>query len=156
MKIITINLPEKYLEILEKMSVKCDTSRSELIRRAIRDQLSRDFALFSLFEQLCPDFKEEQKKKNELRKKREMKRLLELKKQRETEFYNFCIFCDSKLHSSIKPINYKGIKVMELRFCCRCFKRFEANSLEELPDYIIKKIRRKLKKHNKLRNKERD
>ena len=63
MKIITINLPEKYLEILEKMSVKCDTSRSELIRRAIRDQLSRDFALFSLFEQLCPDFKEEQKKK---------------------------------------------------------------------------------------------
>jgi hypothetical protein len=40
---------------------------------------------------------------------------------------------------------------MELKFCCSCFKKFEGKTLDELPDRVINKIRRKLKKYNKLR-----
>ena len=81
----------------------------------------------------------------------EMKKLLELKRLKKTEFYNFCIVCDRRLHSTTKPINHKGVNVMELKFCCSCFKKFEGKTLNQLPDRVFNKIRRKLKKYNKSR-----
>lgn len=154
MKNITINLPDLYLEILDKLRQEQGTSRSELLRRAIKDHLDTDLEFNNRVYQLYPKLDIERKIREELRKKLEFKHLLKLRKLRTTEFYNFCIVCNKRLHSTKNPTKIKGINVMELRFCCRCFKKFEGKTFDELPDYIINKIKRKLKNYNKLRKRE--
>lgn len=151
MRNITINLPDLYLEILDKLRQEQGTSRSELIRRAIKELLDTDLPFNNILNQLFPELNVERKVREELRKKLEMKKLLELKRLKKTEFYNFCIACDRRLHSITKPVNHKGVNVMELKFCCSCFKKFEGKTLDELPDRVINQIRRKLKKYNKSR-----
>ena len=151
MRNITINLPDIYVEILEKLRKEKGTSRSELIRRAIKDLLVTDLPFNNIINQLFPELDAERKIREELRKKQEMKKLFELKRLKRTEFYNFCIVCNSRLHSITKPVNHKGVNVIELKFCCSCFKKFEGKTLDELPGRVINKIRRKLKNYNKLR-----
>ena len=154
MRNITINLPDLYLEILDKLRQKQGTSRSELLRRAIKDYLNIDLEFNNRIYQLYPKLDIERKIREELRKKLELKHLLMLKKLRTTEFYKFCIVCNKRLHSTKNPVKIKGINVMELRFCCSCFEKFEEKTFDELPDYLIKKIKRKLKNYNKLRMRE--
>jgi Arc/MetJ-type ribon-helix-helix transcriptional regulator len=120
MRVITIYLPEMYLDMLEVLRNNTGISRSELIRIAIKDRLEKDKQL-----------------------------LLELKKKRITKFYNYCIECESRLHISAKPIEYKDFKVFDLRFCCSCYKKYEGKSLEELPNKIKRKIKRKIERFNK-------
>ncbi len=153
MRNITINLPDLYLEILDKLRQEQGTSRSELIRRAIKELLDTDLSFNNILNQLFPELNAERKVREELRKKLEMKKLLELKRLKKTEFYNFCIVCDNRVHTSRNPGKVKGVNVMELRFCCSCFKKFEGETFDELPDYVIKKIKRKLKNYEKLRKK---
>ena len=154
MKNITINLPDLYLEILDKIRQEQGTSRSELIRRAIKEYLEIDLDFNNMIHQLFPKLEEERKIRAELQKRQQLKNLFELNRLKKREFYNFCIACDRSLHPRTKPVNHKGVNVMELRFCCSCFKKYEGKTLDELPDRIIKKIRRKLKNYNKLRRNE--
>lgn len=154
MKNITINLPNLYLEILDKLRQEQGTSRSELLRRAIKEHLDTDLEFNNRIYQLYPKLDIERKIREELQKKLELKQLLKLKKLRTTEFYNFCIVCNNRLHSTKNPTKIKGINVMELRFCCSCFEKFEGKTFDELPDFIINKIKRKLKNYNKLRKRE--
>jgi len=154
MKNITINIPDKYLDFLDYLGQEQGTSRSELIRRAIKDLLDTDLAFNNRIHQLFPKFEKIRKNKELLQKKQRLKTLLELNRKKRIEFYNFCITCDRRLHPKSKPVNYRGVNVMELRFCCSCFKKYEGKSLDELPDYVIKKIRRKLKNYEKLRGRD--
>ena len=151
MKNITINIPYKYIEVLDKLKLEQGTSRSELLRRSIKDLLNNDLDFNNRIHQLFPRLEEERKIREELQKRQQLKNLFELKGLKKTEFYNYCIACDRRLHPKTKPINHKGVHVLELKFCCSCFKKFEGKSFDELPDPIIKKIRRKLKKYKKLR-----
>ncbi|MHA1255090.1 MAG: ribbon-helix-helix domain-containing protein [Promethearchaeota archaeon] len=151
MRNITINLPNLYLEVLDKLRQEQGTSRSELIRRALKELLDVDLEFNNRIYQLFPKLDVERKIREELRKKLELKHLLQLKRLRTTQFYNFCIVCDNRVHTSRNPGKVKGVNVMELRFCCSCFKKFEGKTFDELPDYVIKKIKRKLKNYEKLR-----
>ncbi len=153
MKNITINLPDLYLELLDKLRQEQGTSRSELLRRAIKDHLDTDLEFNNRIYQIYPKLDVERKIREELRKKLELKHLLKLKKLRTTEIYKFCIVCNNRLHSTKSPDKIKGVNVMELRFCCRCFEKFEGKTFYELPEYIIKKIKRKLNNYNKLKEK---
>ena len=150
MRNITINLPEAYVKLLAKVGEKTGRSRSELIRIAIKDRLEKDLPFFALIENIYPDIQLERKKKEEIKNKIEIKRLLELKKKRELEFYNYCIFCDRKLHPESKPIEFNNFNIFELRFCCICYEKFEGKSLDEFPDSISKKIQEKLERYKEI------
>ena len=153
MKNITINIPDKYIEILDKLKQEQGTSRSELIRRAIKNLLDNDLDFNNRIHQLFPRLEEDRKIRIQRQKRQQLKNLLELNMLKKTEFYNFCIACNRGLHPKTKPVKHKGVNVLELKFCCSCFKKFEGKSLDELPDRIIKKIRRKLKNYKKLMKK---
>jgi hypothetical protein len=151
MRNITINLPDSYIELLAKIGEKTDRSRSELIRIAIKDRLEKDLPFFTVIENFCPDIQLEHKKKEQIQKKRKLKRLAELKKKRELEFYNYCIICDRKLHPETKPINFHNINIFELRFCCRCYEKYEGKTFDEVPKSISKRIQEKLERYKNIK-----
>lgn len=131
MRNITINLPNAYLKILEDLSQKTGITRSELIRRAIRDQLQKDLPFLSVINNLHPEIE------------------LEIKKEKIMQFFNYCILCNKRLHYSKQPYKCKNLEILELRFCCSCFKKVEGKSFNELPNNIISKIQKKLEEYKK-------
>ncbi|MFX1453248.1 MAG: ribbon-helix-helix protein, CopG family [Promethearchaeota archaeon] len=131
MRNITINLPNAYLKLLEDLSQKIGTSRSELIRRAIRDRVQKDLPFLHLINKLHPEID------------------LELKKKKILEFFNYCIVCNKRLHYSKQPYKCKNLEILELRFCCSCFKKVEGKSFNQLPNRIISKIQKKLEEYKK-------
>ena len=76
MRNITINLPDIYLEILDKLRKKQGTSRSELIRRAIKEYLDTDLEFNNRIYQLFPKLDAERKIREELQKRQELHELL--------------------------------------------------------------------------------
>ena len=117
MKIINKTLPESYLRHLEQILVRRPhiDPRSELIQRAIRELLSEKHAPY-----------QQTKQKLEARK--------------EKEFYKYCISCNKRLQSFAKPYEIDKIKIVEIRFCCNCFKKFQNKKMNELPKAIQQKI----------------
>ena len=138
MRNITINLPEAYLKLLEKIGQKTNKSRSELVRIAIKKRLEKDLSLFSLIMETFPEIEIERKKRE-----------IELQKEKISKFFNFCINCGTKLHTGNQKNHYKymNMDIFELKFCCICFKKFEGKSLDELPALLLKKIQQKLKEY---------
>ncbi|MFX0106251.1 MAG: ribbon-helix-helix domain-containing protein [Candidatus Hodarchaeota archaeon] len=122
MKLITVNLPDSYLKLLEKNSLCSGISRSELLRQAIRSYLIKELKFAKRLEKALED-------------------------KKITRFFNYCINCDQRLHtiSSGNHHFHKNVEVFELRFCCSCYERFKDISIDEFPEHLIKKIQRKIK-----------
>ncbi|MFX1395007.1 MAG: ribbon-helix-helix protein, CopG family [Promethearchaeota archaeon] len=132
MRNITINLPNAYLKLLEDLSQKTGISRSELIRRAIRDRIQEDLPFLYLINKLHPEID------------------LEIKKTKILQFFNYCILCNKRLHYSKQPYKCKNLEILELRFCCSCFKKVEGKSFNQFPNNIVSKIQKKLEEYKKL------
>ena len=122
MKIISVQLPESYTRLLEKMTPEIGVSRSELIRIAIRDFLRNELI-----------FSEELKKED--------------RKIKIERFFDYCINCEKKLHSpSVRNhFFHKTIEIFKLKFCCSCYKNYKDKSFSEFPEELIEKIRKKIK-----------
>jgi len=123
MKIVTVKLPEEYLNnlnILVGMD-RYNSRRSERIRFALRAMICNEECLAKV----------------SLIKEGMMKHELKL--------YNYCIFCGMRLFNPIEPYKHKNYNITEFRACCMCLKKYNGKSLEELPDKISKNIDKKLK-----------
>ena len=143
MKIITLNLPETYIELLKEIGEKKGVSRSELIRRAINEHLDRMQGFNSLIKEIYPNVETNIKKREEKKSALVFQKFLELKRKKISEFYNFCIVCESKLHPPKKPYTHKNMEIIELRFCCNCFHKYK--KLDQLPESVVAKIQKKLR-----------
>ena len=79
-----------------------------------------------------------------------LSRILDNKaKQNENiKFFDCCINCGREL--DINPKNnhffHKTNEIFILKFCCYCFKQFKDKTLDEFPEDLIYKIRKKVKK----------
>jgi len=122
MKIVTVNLPDSYIELITRISSRTYASRSELLRVAIKQFLLKEMGLAKRLEK-------------------------ELEKIRITHFFNYCINCERKL-DSLAGKNHKfhrNFEIFELKFCCSCYKKFKNKSFDEFPVYLINRIQRKVK-----------
>jgi len=173
MRNITINLPDMYVKALDELGQKRSVSRSELLRMAIRDHLTSDLTFYSDILESHPEIKKEYIKKLELQKQQDQQKQLKLQKLRElreqyelqrrkrikkeriSKFYNFCILCDKELHTDQieNYYQFKKYDIFEMKFCCRCYEKYESKSLNELPEAVIKKIQKKLKKFKSFNRK---
>ncbi len=127
MKIITVDIPEEYLRLLEERGGCTGINISEHIRLAVRTQLINELRLGE-------------------------KREKDIEKKKITKFFDYCINCESKL-DNIERRNhffYKNIEVFELKFCCSCYKQFKAKSFNEFPVCLIDKIRKKIKTYKNI------
>ena len=127
MKIITVNIPEEYLRLLEERGGCIRASGSEELREAIRTQLINELRLGEKTE------KDTEKKKI-------------------TKFFDYCINCERKLDNIARRNHffYKNIEVFELKFCCSCYKQFKDKSFDEFPACLIDKIRKKVKAYKNI------
>jgi Arc/MetJ-type ribon-helix-helix transcriptional regulator len=122
MKIITVNLPESYVRSLEKIILGTSSTRSELLREAIRTYIIKELKLAEL-----------------LKKKFEERKI--------TRFFDYCINCERKIHhrSRNSHLFHKNIEVFELKFCCECYDKFKSKTFEEFPANLIDNIQKKIK-----------
>ena len=129
MKIVTVNVPESYLKLLEKISSCAGITRSELVRQAVRSYLIREIKLTEKLEK-------------------------ELQVKKITGFFDYCINCESKLHNEAKKSHlfHKNIEVFILKFCCACYRQFKDKSFDDFPAHIIDRIRKKIKKYKNNRD----
>ena len=128
MKIITVNIPEEYLRLLDEISGCIRASCSEELREAIRTQLINELRLGEKTEK-------------------------DIEKKKIIRFFDYCINCESKLDYIARRNHffYKNIEVFELKFCCSCYKQFKDKSFDEFPVCLIDKIRKKIKAYKKYR-----
>ncbi|MFX0167597.1 MAG: CopG family transcriptional regulator [Candidatus Hodarchaeota archaeon] len=122
MKIITVQLPESYTRKLENMTRQIGVSRSELIRTAVRDFLNNEFTLI-----------EELKKEN--------------RRNKIARFFDYCINCERKIYSASGSNHFfhKTIEIFKLKFCCSCYKNYRDKTLDEFPEDLIEKIKKRIK-----------
>ncbi len=126
MKLITVNLPDSYLKLLEKIAICTDISRSELLRQAIRSFIIKEIKFAKKLEK-------------------------ELVDRKITRFFDYCINCERKLHNEARKSHlfHKNIEVFELKFCCACYRRFKDISFDDFPANLIDNIRKKIKAYKK-------
>ncbi|MBD3254941.1 MAG: hypothetical protein GF383_07595 [Candidatus Lokiarchaeota archaeon] len=156
MKIIIINIPDSYIKALSMLSERNGETRSELIRKAIGRQLEIDLEFKNNLAKSMEGYLLELERREELRREQEKRRKEIEKKRKIAEFYNYCISCDAKLHR--KPSNrcFNDFKILEIRFCCRCYKRYQDFTFDEFPISLQSKIKRKINNYKKyLRRKAR-
>jgi metal-responsive CopG/Arc/MetJ family transcriptional regulator len=129
MKIVTVNVPESYLKLIEKSCFCTGITRSELVRQAVRSYLIGEIKLAKRLEN-------------------------ELEDNKITRFFDYCINCESKLYTEAgkSHLFHKNIEVFVLRFCCSCYKRFKDTSFDDFSAHIIDNIRKKIKKYKKSRD----
>jgi hypothetical protein len=128
MKIITVNLPESYLKLLEKKSLRDCMNRSETIRLAIREYLRREFISSRTLK--CPEFLSSEPQQDRI-----------------IKFYEHCINCEGLLgfNAIANHFFHKNIEIFKLQFCCSCFEKFKDKSFDEFPVDLIDKIQKKIK-----------
>jgi hypothetical protein len=127
MKIITVDIPEEYLRLLEERDGRIRFSWSQELQEAIRTQLINELRLGE-------------------------KREKDTEEKKITKFFDYCINCESKLHNIARRNHffYKNIEVFELKFCCSCYKQFKDKSFDEFPVSLIDKIRKKIKAYKNI------
>ena len=136
MKNITIFLPDKYVELIQEICMKNNTSRSALIRQAIRERLIEEIEFKGL---LSDHF---------------LAIELTVKEREALEFYRYCIACGEEIHNSNHPFKHElSFDVMELKFCCSCYKKYEGLTLNDFPDDFLKKIQARLEKYKEIKSK---
>ena len=127
MRIITVEIPEEYLRLLEERSGCIRVSWSKELQEAIRTQLINELRLGE-------------------------KREKDTEKKKITKFFDYCINCENKLDYIARRNHffYKNIEVFELKFCCSCYKQFKDKSFDEFPVGLIDKIRKKIKAYKNI------
>jgi len=122
MRIITVNIPDEYLKLLEERGGCKRVSWSEELQEVIRTQLINELG-----------FGEKTEK--------------DIEKKKIIRFFDYCINCESKLDYIARRNHFffKNIEVFELKFCCSCYKQFKDKSFDEFPVCLIDKIRKKIK-----------
>ncbi len=125
MKIVTANVPDSYIKLIEEISSRTCASRSELLRVAIKQFLLKEMGLAQKLEK-------------------------ELGKLKIFNFFDYCINCEKKLDSLAGKNHkfHKNFEVFELKFCCSCYKKFKDKPFDEFPAYLIKRIKKKVKEYN--------
>jgi len=122
MKIVTANVPDSYIKLIEEISSRTCASRSELLRVAIKQFLLKEMGLAQKLEK-------------------------ELERLKNTYIFDYCINCKRKLEN-LAGRNHKfhqNYEILGLKFCCSCFEKFKDKSFYEFPEYLINRIRRELK-----------
>jgi len=127
MRIITVNIPEEYLRLLEERGGCTHVSWTKELQESIRTQLINELRLGE-------------------------KREKDIEKKKITKFFDYCINCESKLDNIARRNHffYKNIEVFELKFCCSCYKQFKDKSFDEFPVRLIDKIRKKIKAYKNI------
>jgi len=124
MKIITVNISEMHMKSMSKLvEIGVYQSRSELIRMALKDFLLKNAQHLENYENYSN---------------------LHLKF---SGLYDSCILCGIKLHKIQKPFKIKQFEILDLRFCCRCFKQLKGKSFDNFPKRIKEKIIKRIKKY---------
>ncbi|MGB5913212.1 MAG: ribbon-helix-helix domain-containing protein [Promethearchaeia archaeon] len=121
MKIITANVPDSYIKLIEEISSRTCASRSELLRLAIKQFLLKEMGLAQKLEK-------------------------ELERIKDTYIFDYCINCERKLEN-LPGNNHKfhqNYEILGLKFCFSCYKKFKDKSFCEFPEYLINRIRREL------------
>ncbi|MFX1303990.1 MAG: ribbon-helix-helix protein, CopG family [Promethearchaeota archaeon] len=128
MKIVTVNIPDSYLRLLEKSSLCTGIYRSELIRQAVRSYLIKEMKFAKRLE-------------------------IEVEDKRITRFFEYCINCERKLHTIERRdhLFHKKVEVFQLRFCCSCYDKFKNTPFNKFPKQIIDKIKKKVKAYKNYR-----
>jgi len=137
MKMITVHLPDIYVKILEEMIAEHGLSRGRLLIIAIRDKLKEDMALMERFD---PEFKTKLVEREEIR----------LKRLKLLNLYRKCITCGSRVNSKGPYAHDQDFEVMELRFCCSCFKKYEKLAFDDFPEEVKDKISERLEESNDI------
>jgi len=127
MKNISINLPDLYLEMLDDLGKKLELSRSELLRRAIKYQIEKDL---KFLESIDPEIK--------------IKVKTRIKTKNLLRLYKKCINCGRDINVKEPYTHDHDFEVMEFRFCCSCFKKYETLAFDDFPKDIKDKIRKRL------------
>ena len=99
MKIISVDVPDSYLKLLEKSSVCAGIIIPEHVRLEIRSQIRRELLFRGNLE-------------------------IELEDKKNPEFFDYCINCEKELHDKVRNSHFfhKNIEVFELKFCCSCYR----------------------------------
>ena len=127
---ITVELPLSYLKMLSKISWEWGASRAELILLAIRVLIEKEISSRNSNRNLIPC------------------QTILIDDDRDLNFYKYCISCNNKIHNSKAPYRHENkFKIIELRFCCDCYKKFEKYSIEDFPEFILENIQNKLEKY---------
>ena len=126
MKLITVNLPDSYLKLLERISICTGIKRAELLRQAIGSYIIKEINFAKKLEKGLED-------------------------KKITRFFDYCINCEGKLHTEVgkSHLFHKNIEVFELKFCCACYRRFKDISFDDFPAHLIDNIRKKIKAYKK-------
>ncbi|MFX1298847.1 MAG: ribbon-helix-helix domain-containing protein, partial [Promethearchaeota archaeon] len=128
--IVSLDVPDSYIELLNKISLCICTSRSEVLRLAIREYLIREMATAQKLEK-------------------------EVEELKIVHIFDYCINCEKKL-DSLTGLNHKfnrNFKVFELKFCCSCYTKFRDKSLDEFPAYLINRIKKNVKAYKSYKEK---
>ncbi len=126
MKIITTDLPDSYMKLLEESSICVGINRPEHIRLEIRETLRQELGLVG-----------------------ELENELEVKKS--VGFFDNCINCGEMFHSRAKMSHFfhKDIEVFVLRFCCACYNQFRDIPFNDFPAHLIENIRKNREQYKK-------
>jgi primosomal protein N' len=122
MKIVTANIPDSYIRLIEEISSRTCASRSELLRMAIKQYLLKEMGLTQKLES-------------------------EFERITNTYFLKYCINCEKSLQSLVGT-NHKlnqHSEISGLRFCNSCYTKFRDKSFCEFPELLLHTIERKFR-----------
>jgi hypothetical protein len=126
MKIITIDLPDSYLQLLEKENNCPSLNIPNHIRLQIREDLRQELILAGElgYEPL---------------------------KKKSVEFFNSCMNCGRRIYNKEHKnhLFYKNIEVFMMKFCCFCYDQFKGIAFEDFPLHIIDNIRKGREEYKK-------
>ncbi|MHA1687757.1 MAG: ribbon-helix-helix domain-containing protein [Promethearchaeota archaeon] len=121
-KNISISLPDLYIELLDKLGKERKISRSFLLRKAIEERINADLDFKKIIKELYPNLKRE------------------MMERRINDFHRYCIACNKKLKNSKNIKEIKDDNMIEVPFCADCYKIYENEDIDKLPEAIQEKI----------------
>ncbi len=144
MKLITLDLPLSDIKKLSVLSWEWGASRAELIRIAIRDLLTKELSPRNSNRIIVPSQRIIVPSQRIII----PSQSILIDNERELNFYRYCISCNNKIHNSKAPYRHENkFEIIELRFCCDCYKKFENTSIEGFPESILDNVQNKLEKY---------
>ena len=126
MKLITIDLSDSYLKLLEKSSICAGFNRPEHIRLQIRENLRYELLLSGELEH-------------------------ELLDKKNAGFFDNCINCGRLLNNRARKSHlfHKEFEIFVLRFCCTCYEQFKDITFDNFPAHIIDNIKNRREQYEK-------